>query len=375
MVDALAAVEPVGRPDLTAALFAGASTVAVGRLLLRPGALGGLTYRWVGVMAVLALGGAVPALGAEHEHPHEHSTHHAAEHDHAHGHEELAGAESHGGHDHAGQHETASAGAHSAGDHSPGGHGADHSAHVLAATHDATHADTHHIAGTAPHDHTAAPEPGDAHQHAVTPDPSDPTAPTDPHQHPTDPTDPTTPSDPVPITSIDDPRLTPEQFDAAVALILSTATGMSAFTTEADVIGAGYTSIGDGTQPGEYEHFVKWSYLTDEFEVDPGHIESIVMKINADGTKRVVSAMYILTLGKTMADVPDIAGELTTWHDHDNLCFSGSQLVALATNGVCPVGVLVNTPPMLHVWVEPNPCGPFAAIDEHGVTCDTAHAH
>jgi hypothetical protein len=88
-----------------------------------------------------------------------------------------------------------------------------------------------------------------------------------------------------------------------------------------------------------------------------------------------VSGMYILSLGKTMADVPYIAGSLTTWHDHDNLCFSGTQLVDIADNGVCEQGSLVNTPPMLHVWVEANPCGPFAAIDEHGDVCDATHTH
>jgi hypothetical protein len=263
---------------------------------------------------------------------------------------------------------------------------------VLAAAHDVTHEHGDEETAAPLHDHTSAPDladhehapasPEEPHEHPVDPtDPTGATDPTGPHTHPTDPTDPTVPTDPTdptdlgPITSIDDPRLTQEQFDAAVELIVSTAAGMSAFATEEDILAAGYTSIGDGTEPGEYEHFVNWSYLADEFEVDPAHIESIVMKINADGTKRVVSAMYILTLGKTMTDVPDIAGELTTWHDHDNLCFDGTQLVALATDGVCPLGVLVDTPPMLHVWVEANPCGPFAAIDEHGVICDTTHTH
>ena len=37
--------------------------------------------------------------------------------------------------------------------------------------------------------------------------------------------------------------------------------------------------------------------------------------------------MYILGFGKTMADVPDVAGELTTWHDHQNLCWEGIRVV------------------------------------------------
>ena len=149
-------------------------------------------------------------------------------------------------------------------------------------------------------------------------------------------------------------------------LINATTAGISPLMTVAAVQAAGYVSIGDGGADG-YEHFVKFAYLADGRELDPSRIESIVVKKNGDGTKTVVSAMYILELGKTLADVPDIAGELTTWHDHQNLCWVGTQVVGLAQNGVCPPpSVLVPTPPMLHVWLVPHPCGPFAGIETHG---------
>jgi hypothetical protein len=224
--------------------------------------------------------------------------------------------------------------------------------------------------------------PGDPHEHPT--DPSDPhehpTDPSDPHEHPTDPTDPTDPhehpTDPDdPITSLDDPRLTEEQWNIAVALIVSTGTGMSGFVTEADVLAAGYTSIGDGGQPGLYTHYINWSYVDDAYELDPAHIESVVMKMNADGTTRVVAAMYILTTGTTMDEAPELAGEITTWHDHAGLCFVDGEFAALADDGVCPTGVLADTPPMLHVWVEANLCGPFAAIDEDGQDCGAVHPH
>jgi hypothetical protein len=148
---------------------------------------------------------------------------------------------------------------------------------------------------------------------------------------------------------------------------------MEPFPDVAAVEAAGYTSIGDGGIDG-YEHYVRASYLSDPFEVDPNHIESIVVKKNGDGTKTIVSAMYILSLGKTMADVPDIAGELTTWHDHQNLCWEGLRVVGTTVNGVCTRGVFIPTPPMLHVWMVDNPCGPFAGIDEHGGAC-VIHDH
>lgn len=367
-IGALSEVETVGLQDLSDALFAVVGAAGALWVLVRPQAQRTLTLRWFGVMAAFALLGAVPALRADHVHVHAHGDHDHDEH-------EVASV------DHA--HDDGTNDGH---DHSTGGSVDDHATHVEGSTIEGvSHDHAHGELASAPHDHVAPdasgehehvttdPGAGDPHQHPT--DPTDPVDPEAPHEHPTDPTDPTDPVDLGPITSIDDPRLTADQFNAAVDLIVTTAAGMSGFTTEEEVLAAGYESIGDGGAPGEYEHFVKWSYLVDAFEVDPAHIESIVMKINADGSKRVVSAMYILTLGSTMADAPDIAGELTTWHDHDNLCFDGTQLVAFATDGVCSDGVLVDTPPMLHVWVEPNPCGPFAGIDEHGVVCDTTHTH
>ncbi|MGQ0833203.1 MAG: hypothetical protein ACT4OV_16180 [Microthrixaceae bacterium] len=381
-VAALATPESVGRPDLGGALFAGASVLGAVRVLVRPTVAPRLTTRWLGAMAALALLAGMPALTAKHTDGHGAT------------HLELAGSgDAHDPQNPGAEHDQAEAdGGHASArgaDHTGAStDGAPHDAHATAAAtgeqhHSATPSDPH-----AGHTPDPADPPTDPHA-GHTPDPAEP--PTDPHaghdpDPPTDPTDPPTdphaghdpdpPTDPTdPIVSLDDPRLTPEQFDAAIALIIGTTTGMSGFLTEADVLAAGYLPIGDGGQPGTYSHFVNWSYLTDEYELDPTHIEAIVMKMNADGTSRVVSAMYILSLGKTMADAPDIAGELTTWHDHDNLCFSGNQLVALAVDGVCPSGVLVNTPPMLHVWIEANGCGPFVGIDEHGINCEPTEPH
>ena len=191
---------------------------------------------------------------------------------------------------------------------------------------------------------------------------------------PDNPSTTTTPIEP-PITSVDDPRLTPQQVDAAVALIVGTIVDMRQFVTEADVVAAGYESIGDGGAPGQYTHYVNWSYLTDAFELDPAHVESIVMKMNADGSTRVVAGMYALTLGKGVADVPEIAGSLTTWHDHDNMCFDGTGFVGLTVGGSCTSGLLLDMPPMLHVWVEETGCGPFGIIDSLGNDCGAVHSH
>ncbi|HEX2273613.1 MAG TPA: hypothetical protein VHG90_07055 [Acidimicrobiales bacterium] len=147
------------------------------------------------------------------------------------------------------------------------------------------------------------------------------------------------------------------------------------FPDEDALVRAGYRSIGDGFPVTPYEHFIQPDYLHDGRELDPEHIESIVLQGIGEST-RIVSTMYILERGKTMADVPDIAGALTTWHDHQNLCWdaTGTYLKGFVKYGRCfPAGELKPTPPMLHVWLQPHECGPFAGLEGHGGGCDHEH--
>ena len=103
---------------------------------------------------------------------------------------------------------------------------------------------------------------------------------------------------------------------------------------------------------GGYQHYVNWAYYTDGIEMNPSRIESIVV----EETAKIVSGMYILNPGKTMANVPALAGELTTWHDHQNLCFSGTQLVGHRRGRHVRRGRRSRpTPPMLHVWLVAQP--------------------
>ncbi len=180
------------------------------------------------------------------------------------------------------------------------------------------------------------------------------------------------------IISLNDPRLTSLQRERAKTLLDETRLGLASLPTEQAVIAAGYKSIGDGRRPGSFEHFVNSAYMTDGRELDPHAIESIVIEHLVDGTTRVASAMYILNQGKTLADAPDIAGTLTPWHDHQNLCWDATgHVVGLLVNGVCrPGGTFRGTPPMMHVWIENTPCGPFAGIEGHGgAGCDHSHTH
>ena len=179
-----------------------------------------------------------------------------------------------------------------------------------------------------------------------------------------------------PVVSLDDPRLTSAQRTRGTRLLADTRQAMASFPNEDAVVAAGYKSIGDGRRVGGFEHFVNSAYMTDGRELDPHAIESIVLQRQPDGTKTVASAMFILNPGRTLADAPDVAGTLTSWHDHQNLCWDDNGHIAgILVNGVCrPGGTFRGTSPMLHVWVEDTPCGPFSGIEGHGGTgCEHTH--
>ena len=365
-IDSLAEADAVGRQDLSAALFAAASVLGSGWILLRPAARVTVTPAWTGALAAFALLAAMPALTADHVHGddgvhletaagHGHDGEQAAAGSHddaANGDDHAAAAgDDHGVHD--GQ-SADSAGADGAGhDASASGGLVDHGAHDSTVTTDGHGG--HTTSTTAGHGgHTTSTTGGHSgHTTTTTRGTNPPTG---------------------PIISLTDPRVTTAQRLIAEGLISDAGVALSAYPNVAAVEAAGYISIGDGGTDG-FEHYVKWSYLTDGIELDPTRIESIVVKKDGTAPKQIVSAMYILNFGKTMANAPALAGELTSWHLHDNLCFSGTTLTAIATGGVCPLpSVLVVTPPMLHVWLIPRPCGPFSGLEEAGEIC-APHGH
>ncbi|HEU5084932.1 MAG TPA: hypothetical protein VFU14_16445 [Acidimicrobiales bacterium] len=178
---------------------------------------------------------------------------------------------------------------------------------------------------------------------------------------------------PVSFASWLDRADTATQRERAEQLIIDTTKAMAAFPDEAAIQAAGFVSIGDGGTG--WEHYVHVQRIIDPRVLDPADIESIVLKVDPDGTKEVASAMYLLPFGSTMADVPDVAGDLTTWHDHQNLCWDGVRVVGTTdATGSCARGAFRPTQPMLHVWMIDHPCGPFAGIEgSHGSGCGHAH--
>ncbi len=366
-------VEAVGTSDLIAALFAFVAVCAALAFVVRPASKRILGPAWTVVALVGAMALTVPALAAGTEHVHGEAAHdHAAMAGDEHAASEHHSSAAAGTHDHGTDTEVAGETATHGHDTTTTGTGGTEDGHGHSTSTPSSSSTSHHSTPTNPADpshHSNPSNPTDpSHQHPPTSTPTSPPT----HEHP-----PPTPTPTGPIITLDDPRLTPAQHDAALSLILRTAASMTRFTDVASVEAAGYTSIGDAITG--WEHFVNWTNLGTPAILDPDTVESVVFKVNPDGSRTLASAMYILPLGQTQANVPEIAGELTTWHDHTNLCWdlTGNPRVVAITdaNGNCPRGVLFVTPPMLHVWLIPHPCGPFAGIDGgHGEGC-VGHDH
>lgn len=181
------------------------------------------------------------------------------------------------------------------------------------------------------------------------------------------------------------PGVTPAEQHRAETLLRATIADLRRFEYPAEAVAAGYRSIGDGLTGDE--HFVKWSDVDDGHILDPTRPESLVYEVR-DGRQQIAAAMYMLPFGSRFTDAPDVGGTLTQWHVHSDLCLTNSAddktlSGFVGTNGTCPPGSSkAGNTPMLHVWVVPNACGPFASLEGVGAgqvppgqqrLCDTAH--
>jgi hypothetical protein len=191
------------------------------------------------------------------------------------------------------------------------------------------------------------------------------------------------PYDPaLPIDLGGTPGVTPAQQAEAENLVAITLSRLPQWADAAVAEAAGFRTIGDGFTG--HEHLVNEAFLDDDVVLDPDRPESLVYDTSGGG-RRLVAAMYMLQRGTPLEDVPDFGGALVQWHTHEDLCYSPSGYVQGVTDaaGNCPPGQVKPVPtPMVHVWIEPHRCGPFAALEgvaggriPDGETrlCDHAH--
>lgn len=192
------------------------------------------------------------------------------------------------------------------------------------------------------------------------------------------------PSLPIDLSGID--GVTPEQQARAENLVAITLARLPQFADHQSALDRGWHSIGDA--PTGFEHLVNWTLINDDDTLNPDAPESLVYRVGAGGTRTLVSAMYMLPASVGLDEVPDIGGRLMQWHIHDDLCFTADEEAPrvagiTAVGGSCPAP-LVKLPaaPMIHVWIVPHPCGPFAALEgvgagqvKEGETAWCDHAH
>jgi hypothetical protein len=209
------------------------------------------------------------------------------------------------------------------------------------------------------------------------------TAPLDTTAAPTTTVKPFDPKQPIDLSG--DPGVTKAEQTRAENLLRATLTDLPKFDDPATAEAAGYRSIGDAATGDE--HYVKWAYVDDGHILDPQKPESLVYEYR-NGKQSLVAAMYMLPFGSHFTDIPDVGGALTQWHVHRDLCLTDDpeqKVVAGLTSvdGACRPGTTkAGDTPMLHVWIVPNQCGPFAALEGIGAgqvppgqtrLCDTRH--
>lgn len=191
------------------------------------------------------------------------------------------------------------------------------------------------------------------------------------------------PYDPaLPIDLGGTPGVSPKQQAAAENLVSLTLARLPQWSDARVAEAKGFRSIGDGFTGTE--HLIDQAFLDDGTTLDPDRPESLVYDTRGGG-RRLVAAMYMLKPGTPLDQVPDVGGALVQWHVHDNLCYSPEGYVQGITDssGACPAGQVKPVPaPMVHVWITPHPCGPFAALEGIGAgriadgarrLCDHAH--
>ena len=177
------------------------------------------------------------------------------------------------------------------------------------------------------------------------------------------------PSKPVDFTGIG--GVTAEQAARATTLIQSAIRDLAKYSDVSAASADGYFSIGDGSTG--FEHYIKYSLMNDGRVLDTSAPESLVYS-TGDGSKTLVSAMFFANPGTLITDATlnEYAGGLMQWHVHTNLCWAnigGMPKVVGVTNaaGKCTFGAPQSGgAPMVHVWITPHQCGPFAALEGVG---------
>jgi hypothetical protein len=171
------------------------------------------------------------------------------------------------------------------------------------------------------------------------------------------------PTQPIDFAGV--PGVTPEQQARAEKLVASTLRDLPQFADVTRIGALGFKSIGDANTG--FEHYINIAYIRDDAFLDPNKPESLVYRV--EGEKRTLVAAMFMANGMSLSDPKLVGwgGPLMQWHVHRDLCWSIDAVVVGVKDaaGTCPPGSINagGDIPMIHVWITPNECGPFAALD------------
>lgn len=151
---------------------------------------------------------------------------------------------------------------------------------------------------------------------------------------------------------------TPEQVAAARNLYAETAAAIAPFEDWHAAWAAGYRPGGPQTMPST--HWINQRYVDAGYVLDPSRPQGLVYANSKHGPVLLGAMFEMKSLGQFG---PDPGGPLTAWHQHQNICFTpfGEEFSLMSPTATCPLGAFdLSVPPMLHVWIVPNPGGQFA---------------
>lgn len=124
----------------------------------------------------------------------------------------------------------------------------------------------------------------------------------------------------------------------------------------------GYVSLRDD-ELTDWVHYINWGYIDDGRRLDPENPESYLFKILPDGQLELRAVVFMLPDRYTYANTPEIADGAGVWHTHPTTCLAGNPFERPEDGRIdasCASGVKLPGRLMIHAWVKPNLCGPFA---------------
>jgi hypothetical protein len=155
--------------------------------------------------------------------------------------------------------------------------------------------------------------------------------------------------------------ITAGELEAAAQLVADVRAGAARFEDVNAAQQEGYRLLVGGRNG--MSHWINGAYHADGRIVDPDRPESLMYLRMSDGSWKLVGVMFLMPTASEPG--PRIAGPLTAWHAHNNLCMNSTvgRITALAdANGNCPAGTahMGKTSEMMHVWLVDNPNGVFS---------------